>query len=56
MAVSAIFPDNWGLAKASGKPEPIGVEDKTLVEELGFEAGEKAAYEGPMGIFSVQTW
>ena len=56
MAAGAIFPDNWGLAKASGKPEPIGVEDKALVEELGFEAGEKATYEGSMGKFSVQTW
>ena len=56
IAAGAIFPDNWGAAKAAGKSGPLVLEDKALAEELGFEEGEKAAYEGPMGKFTAQTW
>ena len=56
MAAGAIFPDNWGAAKMVGKSEALSLTDKPLAQELGFEAGEKAAYEGPMGKFTVETW
>ena len=56
LAAGAIFPENWGTAKASGKPETLTMADKALAEELGFEEAEKMAYEGPMGKFTAQTW
>ena len=56
LAAGALFPENWGAAKAVGKSEPLAVADKALAEELGFEAGEKVSYEGPMGKFTAQTW
>ena len=56
MAAAAIFPENWGAAKLSGSPEPLMLQDKALADELGFEAGERATFEGPMGKFTLQGW
>lgn len=56
IAAGAIFPENWGLAKRLGEPESLNLSDQALAEELGFEAGEKAVYQGPMGKFNAQTW
>ena len=53
---AAIFPENWGEAKRTGAPESLAISDQALADELGFEAGEKAAFEGPMGKFSLQGW
>jgi hypothetical protein len=55
LVMGAIFPESWGGAKISGTPGPVGLDDRPLAEELGFEAGEKAAYTGPMGKFDFEA-
>jgi len=56
IASAAVFPENWQDAKRTGTPEPLTLQDKALADELGFEAGERADFEGPMGKFSLQGW
>jgi hypothetical protein len=55
LAIGAIFPENWGTAKLSGKPEASTVEDRALAEELGFEAGEAAHFIAPANKFDVEA-
>src|SRR5579862_1085937 len=54
-AMGAIFPETWGAAKISGSPAALALDDRPLAEELGFEAGEKASYSGPMGKFDFEA-
>ncbi|HEY3742253.1 MAG TPA: DUF6599 family protein [Bryobacteraceae bacterium] len=54
-SVAAIFPENWGDAKLTGKPAIVTLTDRPLAEELGFEAGERADFTGPMGKFAIEA-
>jgi hypothetical protein len=55
LAIGAVFPENWGTAKLSGKAAALAVDDKPLAEELGFETGETAHFIAPGRKFDAEA-